>query len=406
MITTYPLITTIAASIVYAFLLGYLANKLRLPTIIGYLVAGILVGPFTPGFIADVNLAKQLAEVGIILLMFGVGLHFSTKDLIAVHKIAIPGALFQILVTTLVGITVISIKGDGILQGVVFGLSISVASTVVLLLSLEHNDMVHSEVGKISIGWLVVEDIIMILVIVALPIMANSVIEGNEFGYVEMAIRSILVLVKITIFIVLMIAIARRIMPALLVSIAKTRSRELMSLGTLAIALGFAFISYVLFGASFALGAFFAGFVLNESNIGRRSARHSLPLRDTFSVLFFISVGMLFDPSVIVKQPLMVLITCAVIIIGKPFAAYVITRLFRQSVDNSLTIAVSLAQVGEFSFILSGIALNLEIFSSELYDLILAGALLSISINPFLFKWLKSRESRKKLVTLSDSNKC
>jgi CPA2 family monovalent cation:H+ antiporter-2 len=390
MIESYPLITTIVASIVGAFLFGLIAKRLKLPAILGYLCAGIMIGPYTPGFIANVELAKQLAEIGIILLMFGVGLHFSVKDLIVVNKIATPGALLQIAFTTAIGIVVTLLMGYTLLEGIIFGLAISVASTVVLLRSLEHYHMVSSNVGKIAVGWLVVEDIIMVLAIVLLPMVADAMTHKSDLKLNEVLYQIFSILLKITAFAIVMVFAARKLLPHLLVYIAKTKSIELMSLGTLSIAMGFAFIAYTLFGASFALGAFLAGLVLNESDIGRKAAKQSLPLRDTFAVLFFISVGMLFDPSVITRDPLMVLVTFIIIVIAKPFAAYIITRSFRHCIGDSLVIAVSLGQIGEFSFILSGLALKMGVFSTHLSDLILAGAILSIACNPFLFKLAKN----------------
>jgi CPA2 family monovalent cation:H+ antiporter-2 len=397
MIESYPLITTIVASVVAAFLLGLIANRLKLPAILGYLCAGMVIGPHTPGFVANIELAKQLAEIGIILLMFGVGLHFSLKDLIAVNKIATPGALLQIICTTVIGIVAAMLMGHNFLEGIIFGVAISVASTVVLLRSLEHYHMISSDVGKIAVGWLIVEDIAMVLAIVLLPMIANSISAQSDLKLNEILYQVFYILLKIAAFTIVMVFAARKVLPGLLVYIAKAKSIELMSLGTLSIAMGFAFIAYTLFGASFALGAFLAGLVLNESEIGRKAAQQSLPLRDTFAVLFFISVGMLFDPSVITREPLMVLATFAIIVIAKPFAAYVITRLFRRSVADSLVIAVSLGQIGEFSFILSGLALKMGIFSQHLSDLILAGAILSIACNPFLFKIAKNFQSSNRI---------
>lgn len=396
MIENYPLITTIVVSIVGAFLCGLVANRLKLPAILGYLCAGILIGPHTPGVIADLGLAKQLAEIGVILLMFGVGLHFSLKDLIAVNKIAIPGALFQIFFATTTGIIAGMLMGAQFFESLIFGIAISVASTVVLLRSLEQYRMVSSPVGKIAVGWLIVEDVAMVITIVLLPVVATSILNKNTLQFTEILYHILSVIIKILIFAIAMIIMGRRILPNLLVYIAKTKSFELMSLGTLAIAMGFAFVAYTFFNASFALGAFLAGMVLNESEIGKKAAKQSLPLRDIFSVLFFISVGMLFDPSVIIREPLMVIATFAIIVIAKPFAAYLITRLFKHSVNDSMIIAVSLAQIGEFSFILAGLALKMGVFSQHLYDLILASALLSIAVNPFLFKFVKNHNKSNK----------
>lgn len=386
MLEHYPLITTIVVSLVSAFLFGLIVNRLKLPAILGYLLAGVVIGAHTPGFVADIGLAKQLAEVGVILLMFGVGLHFSIRDLVIVNKIATPGAIFQIATATFIGAFAIIKTGNTVLEGLVFGLSISVASTVVLLRSLEQYRMVGSRVGKIAIGWLVVEDIAMVLAIVLLPMIADSFVGKTDLDYSEIAWKVAIVVLKITAFAAIMLVFGKRIMPQLLVYIAKTKSVELLSLGTLSIATGFAFIAYSLFDASFALGAFLAGMVLNESEIGRKAAKQSLPLRDTFSVLFFISVGMIFDPTIIVREPLMVFITFLIIVVVKPACAYIIARFFRQSHDDSLIIGISLGQIGEFSFILASLALHMGVISQNLSDLILSGALISISINPFLFK--------------------
>lgn len=386
MIESYPLITTIVSSVVLAFLMGFLANRLKLPTIVGYLMAGILLGPHTPGFVANIAIAKQLAEIGIILLMFGVGLHFSTKDLISVNKIALPGSIVQIVTATFFGASFILFNNHSLIEALVFGLSISVASTIVLLRLLEQYHLIDSKVGKITVGWLVVEDIAMILSIILLTIFIDVSANGKNFELNMVLSEIIIAIVKITVFVIVMVVMARRLLPMLLVLIAKSKSKELMSLGTLSIALGFSFIAYTLFGASFALGAFLAGMVLNESEIGRKSANQSLPLRDMFAVLFFISVGMLFNPRVIIEQPFMVLGALFLIIVCKPLVAYFFSRFCKQSVNESLVIAVSLAQVGEFSFILSGLALAAGVVSNQLYDLILAGALLSIAINPLLFK--------------------
>lgn len=386
MLEHYPLITTIVVSLVSAFLFGLIANRLKLPAILGYLIAGVLIGAHTPGFVADIDLAKQLAEVGIILLMFGVGLHFSIRDLIIVNKIATPGAIFQIVTATAIGAFAVVKIGHTLLEGLIFGLSISVASTVVLLRSLEQYRIVGSRVGKIAIGWLVVEDIAMVLAIVLLPMIANSFVGKTDLNYSEVSLQIGIVVLKIVAFATIMLIFGKRIMPRLLVYIAKTKSAELLSLGTLSIATGFAFIAYSLFDASFALGAFLAGMVLNESEIGRKAAKQSLPLRDTFSVLFFISVGMIFDPTIIIREPLMVFITFFIIVVIKPLSAYVIARFFRQSHEDSLIIGISLGQIGEFSFILASLALHTGVISQSLSDLILSGALLSIAVNPFLFK--------------------
>jgi CPA2 family monovalent cation:H+ antiporter-2 len=386
MFETYPLIATIVVSVVFASLLGFLANRLHLPTILGYLLAGIMLGPHTPGFIADINIAKQLAEIGVILLMFGVGLHFSTKDLVIVHRIALPGALIQIVITSTLCLGVAMLMKHSFLESMVFGLTLSVASTVVLLRAFEQYKMINSHVAKIAIGWLIAEDVIMIVVLVLLPVFADMMHKGDALNLRDILEIIFLTLLKITAFIMVMLVIGKKLLPKLLIGIAKTKSRELMSLGILAIASGFAFIAYTLFGTSFALGAFMAGLILNESKIGQKSAEKSLPLRDLFAVLFFISAGMLFDPAVLTREPLLVLIALILVVLGKAFVAYAIMRFFRQGFYNSLILAVSLAQIGEFSFIVTALALKLGIFSQILYDMVIASALISITINPFLFK--------------------
>jgi CPA2 family monovalent cation:H+ antiporter-2 len=391
MLESYPLITTIVISVVFAFMLGLAANRLHLPTIVGYLLAGVMLGPYTPGFIANNHLAEQLAEIGVILLMFGVGLHFSVNDLLKVRRIAIPGGLIQMLATTLLCLTVAMWLKHSFLESLVFGLTLSVASTVVLLRALEQHKILNTTIGKIAVGWLIVEDIAMVVALVLLPIYITMLSSGSFNSYIIFE-NLFLILLKISAFIMVMIVVGRKFLPKLLNIIAKTESRELMSLGILSIASGFAFIAYTLFGASFALGAFMAGFVLNESEIGKRSADKSLPLRDIFAVLFFVSAGMLFNPQVLLQEWNLVLAAIALVLFGKAIIAYVIMRLFRQNIYNSLLLAVSLAQIGEFSFILAALALKLDIFSQTIYDMVIASAFISITINPFLFKWVKRFE--------------
>lgn len=390
----YVLINTIVVCIVSAFICGLIAKRFKLPTIIGYLLAGIVVGPHTPGLVADVHIAHQLAEIGIILLMFGVGLHFSLKDLLAVRKVALPGALFQMASTTLIGAIVMKLAGFPWHTAIVFGFSLSVASTVVLLRALKQRKIENTEVGKIAVGWLIVEDIAMVFAIVLLPALAEVF---NTTGSAEnVDVTAILysvaeVTVKIGLFAALMILIGRRVLPWVLVRVAKTKSRELSTLGMLAIALGFAYVAYSVFDSSFALGAFLAGLMINESEIGQKAADQTIPMRDVFAVLFFVSVGMLFDPMVLLKHPFLILVTLGVIIIGKSVAALFIMRLFKQDRYASLIIAISLAQIGEFSFVLAGIAVTLNFISNDLHSLILASALLSIAINHFLFKAMDKR---------------
>lgn len=391
----HDLINTIVISFIFAFIFGYCAKKMNMPTILGYLMAGVLIGPHTPGFVADTELAKQLAEIGIILLMFGVGLHFSPADLYKVKSVTIPGAFFQMLAATLIGLGMGIYLGFDPVASLLFGFSLSVASTIVLLRTLEDRGELQSEIGKVAVGWLIVEDIAMVLALVMLPVMAE-ILSGQETMTITSVITEVMgVLLKIAGFVILMMVFGRRYLPQILSAIDKLGSRELSSLGTLAIAMGFAFVAYVAFGASFALGAFLAGLVLNESEIGHKAAEQSLPMRDAFAVIFFVSVGMLFDPMTLWNYPLYVLLTVAIIVFGKIFAALCITTLFRQTREVSLTIAYSLGQIGEFSFILAGTAMAMNLMPYELYNLVLAGALISIAINPFLFKLLDYQLAKK-----------
>lgn len=383
----HPLIETIVASIVLAFFFGFIAKRLKLPTILGYIMAGVMIGPHTPGYIGDPHLAAQLAEIGVILLMFSVGLHFSPKDLIAIRHIAIPGAVGQIGVAILLGTAVAVFRGHTVLEGIVFSIPLSVASTVVMLRALEQRHLLKSQAGKISVAWLVVEDIAMVLAIVLLPVMAGFVANGEEsVSLGSVAFDMGWILFKIACFAVIMFILGRHVLPGLIVAIVKFKSRELTSLAILSIALGFAYAAYTIFDASFALGAFLAGLVLNESEVGSKTAQQHLPLKDIFAVLFFVSVGMLFDPAVVFKYPLLVLAGLVVVVLGKAITAYVLTRLFSQSRETSLVVAVSLAQIGEFSFIFAGMARQLNLIPEKLYDVILACALISIAINPLMFK--------------------
>ena len=377
------LIGTIVAGLGVAFLMGALAHRLKISPIAGYLLAGILVGPFTPGFVADTGLAMQLAEIGVILLMFGVGLHFSFKDLLSVRKIAVPGATLQIAVATALGTMLGLWLGWSIAGSAVFGLALSVASTVVLLRALQARDMVETEKGRIAVGWLIVEDLVMVLALVLLPAMFGD--RGDEGVSAGLLQSAGIVLVKIVGFAAFMFLIARRVLPWVLHWVAHSGSRELFRLAVLAIALGVAFGAAVIFDVSFALGAFFAGMILGETQLSRRAAEETLPLRDAFAVLFFVSVGMLFDPKVIVEQPLPVIATVAIIVIGKSVAAYALVRAFGHKSQTALTISVSLAQIGEFSFILAGLGVGLGVLPETGRDLILAGSMLSILFNPILF---------------------
>ena len=390
-----PLITTLVGSLVLAFIFGMLAHRLRLSPMVGYLIAGVLCGPFTPGYVADSEIAPELAELGVILLMFGVGLHFSLKDLMAVKRIAVPGAIGQIAIATLLGVGLASLLGWPLLAASVFGLSLSVASTVVLLRALEARNMLESPEGKIAVGWLIVEDLVMVLALVLLPLLANLTGEGTQSLTMQHLLGEVLwTLGKVATFIILMIVVGRRLIPWILARSAATGSRELFTLAVLAIALGIAFGAVQLFDVSFALGAFFAGIVLNGSELSHKAANDSLPLRDAFAVLFFVSVGMLFNPAILLNEPLAVVATLLIIVLGKSLAAYGIVRLFGHDRRTALTISASLAQIGEFSFILLGLGITLELLPTQARDIVLAGAILSILINPFLFAWLDRRASQ------------
>jgi CPA2 family monovalent cation:H+ antiporter-2 len=379
------LIALLCVGFVLAFALGLLAQRLKLSPLVGYLLAGVIVGPFTPGFVADQTLAPQVAEIGVILLMFGVGLHFSLRDLMAVKAIAVPGAIVQIAAATVLGWGLARWLGWSHGAGLMFGLALSVASTVVLLRALEERRLVESEKGRIAVGWLIVEDLAMVLALVLVPALAG-VLGGNApEGSGGIAVTLGVTLLKVAAFVALMLVFGRRAIPWLLERVAGTGSRELFTLCVLALAMGIAFGAAELFGVSFALGAFFAGMLLNESEFGHKAADESLPLRDAFAVLFFVSVGMLFNPSILVEHPLAVLATFGIIVFGKSLAAWAIVRAFGKPDAVALTISASLAQIGEFSFILAGLGLSLQILPQVAHDLVLAGALLSILANPLLF---------------------
>jgi CPA2 family monovalent cation:H+ antiporter-2 len=394
------LITTVAAALGLALIMGFLALRLKLPALVGYLIAGIIIGPATPGFVADLELSSQLAEIGVMLLMFGVGLHFSLDDLLSVRGIALPGAIVQIVVATLLGIGVSALWGWNLSAGIVFGLSLSVASTVVLLRALESRGILETVNGRIAVGWLVVEDLVTVLVLVLLPPLSVTLAGRHGVGDGERAFLTTLSLTlgQVVVFIALMLVIGRRLFPKLLWQVARTGSRELFTLCVIAVAVGIAYGSAALFGVSFALGAFFAGMVMRESPLSYRAAEESLPFRDAFSVLFFVSVGMLFDPLVLVRKPLHVLATLAIIILGKSLAAFFLVLLFRYPLNTALTVSASLAQIGEFSFILAGLGLSLDLLPSEGQSLILAGAIISIALNPLVFRaiepaqaWIRAR---------------
>ena len=386
-----PLISTIVIGLSLAFILGTIAQRLRLSPLIGYLLAGVVAGPHTPGYVADQALANELAEIGVILLMFGVGLHFSLKDLWLVRTIAIPGALGQMAVATVLGMGLAYLMGWSVGAGIVFGVALSVASTVVLLRALQERRLLTTERGRIAIGWLIVEDIAMVFALVLIPAIVPLVdgsIERNVafgFGSSQVLGTIALTIAKVMAFVAMMMVVGRRLIPWLLHYIAHTGSRELFRLGVLAIALGFAFGAANLFGVSFALGAFFAGMILSESELSQRAAEETLPLRDAFAVLFFVSVGMLFDPTIIVRDFWPVLATVIIIVIGKSLAALAIVRAFGHPMSTALTISASLAQIGEFSFILAGLGVALGVLIPDARDLVLAGALISILLNPLIF---------------------
>ena len=396
------LITTIAAALGLALILGFIAARLKLPPLVGYLIAGIMIGPATPGFVADAELSHQLAEIGVMLLMFGVGLHFSLEDLLAVRHIALPGAIVQIVVATALGATAATYWGWNLTASIVFGLALSVASTVVLLRALESRGVVETVNGRIAVGWLIVEDLVMVLVLVLLPSLSLT-LGGNDKLMHQAGGRSVLTTLVLTLcqvgfFIALMLIVGRRLFPKLLWHIARTGSRELFTLCIIAVAVGIAYGSAELFGVSFALGAFFAGMVMRESPLSHRAAEESLPLRDAFSVLFFVSVGMLFDPHVLMERPLQLLTVVAIIIIGKSLAAFFLVLLFRYPLNTALTVSASLAQIGEFSFILAGLGVSFGVLPTAGQNLILAGAIISIALNPLVFQaiepaqtWIRAR---------------
>ncbi|PZP32414.1 MAG: sodium:proton antiporter [Roseateles depolymerans] len=380
------LISTLAAAFGLALILGLVAQWMKLPALVGYLMAGVLIGPYTPGFVGDVHLAQQLSEVGVMLLMFGVGLHFSVHDLVSVKGIALPGALVQMGVATAMGAGLATLWGWPLAASLVFGLALSVASTVVLLRALESRELLHTGNGRIAVGWLVVEDLAMVLALVLLPVLGGS--EGQTDGG-SLALTVLTTLVAVAAFVAVMLLAGRRLLPWLLWQVNRTGSRELFTLATVAAAVGLAVGAAALFGVSVALGAFFAGLVLRESAFSERAAHESLPLRDAFAVLFFVAVGMLFDPHVLIKQPLAVLATVAVILVGKTIAAGALVLLLKYPLSTALTVAVSLAQIGEFSFILLGLGQSLKLVPPEAASLVVAGAIVSIAVNPLLFSCIE-----------------
>jgi len=383
----FPLINTLASALGLALILGFLANRLKLPTLVGYILAGILIGPFTPGFVANSKIASELAEVGIMLLMFGVGLHFSLDDLLKVRKIALPGALLQIIAATVMGAFFALSWGWNLSASLIFGLSLSVASTVVLLRAMEKNGLLQTINGQIAVGWLIVEDLIMVLVLVLLPAIANIFSASASLMPSENLWISLLITVlKITLFIAVMLIAGKKLFPKMLWHIARTGSRELFTLCVIAAAVSIAYGASKLFGVSFALGAFFAGMMMRESEFSHRAAEESLPFREAFAVLFFVSVGMLLKPEIIINSPFKVLTVIGIIIIGKSIAAALLVHFFKYSLKTSLTVSASLAQIGEFSFILAGLGVSLGLLPEEGQSLIVAGALISIALNPIVFK--------------------
>ena len=395
------LIATIAAAFTLALAFGFITEKLGIPALVGYLLAGIVISPATPGFAGDVHIAGQLSEIGVMLLMFGVGLHFSIKDLLQVKKIAIPGAVFQMAIATVLGVMVASFWGWDLGAALVFGISLSCASTVVLIKALERQGIIESMNGRIAVGWLVVEDLVTVIVLVLLPALASMLDPSRE----PQSGGSLLfdlgkTLLQVGGFIAVMLLVGKRLIPKLLWMIARTGSRELFTLAVITSAIGIAFGAAILFNVSFALGAFFAGVVLRESELSNRAAKESLPLQDAFSVLFFVSVGMLLDPRVLLENPGAVLAVVGIIVLGKSLAAIALVLLMRYPLNSALTIAASLAQIGEFSFILAGLGLSLGLLPKLGFSLIIAGAFISIALNPFVFRlveplrgWLLARSS-------------
>ena len=402
------LITTVVASLGLAMVMGFAAARVGLPPLVGYLLAGILIGPGTPGFVADLELTQQLAELGIMLMMFGVGLHFSLDDLASVRRIAVPGALVQSGVATALGALIATTWGWNLGAALIFGLSLSVASTVVLLRALEARGLVSSVNGRIAVGWLVVEDLLVVVALVLLPALAASS-GGQDTGGASIWIPLATTFAKLAAFAVVMLVVARRLLPRALWAISSTGSRELFTLAVISAALGVAYLASWIFSVSFALGAFVAGMTLAESDFSHRAAEESLPLRDAFSVLFFVSVGMLFDPGILLREPWKVALVLGVIVIGKTVAAIALVSAFRYPLNTSLTVGASLAQIGEFSFILAGLGVTLGVLPPDGQSLIFAGALISISLNPLVFaavepaeRWIRARSSLARAMERSD----
>jgi CPA2 family monovalent cation:H+ antiporter-2 len=389
--TETPLIAMIVIGIGLAFVFGTIANRLKISPIAGYLMAGVAVGPFTPGFIGDPALALQLADIGVILLMFGVGLHFSLADLMSLRKAVIPAVMAQIAMSTCLGAAIAWFIGFSLGAGLVFGLALSVASTVVLLRALQNRRLLDTERGRLAMGWLIVQDFITVIALVLIPAFAGVLSAndtGVEFSGPQLVETLALTLGKFGAFIVLMLVVGRRSIPWVLHYVAHTGSRELFRLAVLSVALGVAFAAAELFGVSFALGAFFAGMILSESQLSARAAEESLPLRDAFAVLFFVSIGMLFNPRVVIDDPGALTATVLVVIVGNAGVAFMLARLLSFSAETSLLLAVGLAQIGEFSFILADLGIRLDLLTTHARDLVLGASILSILANPFLFSFV------------------
>ena len=380
---SYSLIITVVSSVVYAFVLGFCFYRLKLPTILGYLLAGVLVGPYTPGFVGDISIAKQLSEIVVILLMFDVGMHFSVQDLIKAKSVVFFGAITQVFLTSVISFIVFYYFSFTKIESFIMAISLSIASTVVLIRNFQQQNLITTNVGKTAIGWLVIEDILMVLILVLLPVLLSSF--NNNFDWKAFSLITLKTLLKIIIFIGFMVFVGKYL-PSFLKIIDKTNISELMTLGILAVACGFAFVAYNFFDTSFALGAFMAGFILNESDIGKKMSNLALPLRDLFAVLFFIATGMVFNPSILFTETKLVLITFLLIVAVRPIIVFSLMKILKQSKSDCLNISFGLAQIGEFSFILGALALKMGNFSSILYDLIIAGAILSIAVNFLLFK--------------------
>ena len=396
------LISTVAVGLVYGLIGGYLASRLRLPPLVGYLMAGVALGPFTPGFVADAKLAPQLAEIGVILLMFGVGLHFSVRDLLAVRKVAVPGALTQIALAVALTLGVASLWGETFGSSLVMGLALSVASTVVLLRALEAEGILKSASGQIAVGWLIVEDLVTVIILVLLPVFATALggqllssdSAAHDHGARDLLLALGIVLAKFVAFVSFMLLVAARFLRWLLERVAATNSRELFTIAVVAAAIGISFEAAELFGLSFALGAFFAGVVVGESDHSHRAEAELLPLQDAFTALFFVAMGMLFDPSILIRQPLQVLAVVAIVVLGKSVGAFLIVCALRYPISTALLIAASLAQIGEFSFILAELGIALRILSTQGQSLIVAGALVSIILNSFLVRGAAAMQRR------------